>query len=135
MKKSILALLGATLFSGTALANSVSCYVDTDAYDQFSKGNCQGAEYRPYPRQGAVVFKLDAAKPVQSVTWSIPGYSSSCSGTTCIVRVGLGEHSVNACVDKVYYKDYTWADVNWCAGGFATYWDGNGPLDTNPQEQ
>ncbi|MBQ4845633.1 hypothetical protein [Pseudoalteromonas sp. MMG005] len=128
MKKAVLALIGATLFSGAALASSVSCYVDTRAYDEYRQGICFGGESLTHTRQGAAVFKVNTSKPVQSVEWDISRYNANCSGTTCIVRVGLGEHEVNACVDKIYYKDFTWADVNWCATAHANYWGQGGPL-------
>ncbi|KAF7771399.1 hypothetical protein PCIT_a3968 [Pseudoalteromonas citrea] len=52
MKKSILALLGATVLNDTALANSVFCYVDTRAYDNYSQGECFGGDSLDYVRDG-----------------------------------------------------------------------------------
>ncbi|AQQ00037.1 hypothetical protein B0W48_09695 [Pseudoalteromonas aliena] len=134
MKKIYSILLGASMFSGAAMADTVSCYVDTQAYDQYSENQCFGGGPLSNHRQGAVVFKVNASKPIQSVTWNISAFgaiprANSCNGSTCIVDVGRGERNVEGCVDKIYYKDYTWADVNWCATANAYYWaDGQSPL-------
>ncbi|KPH95306.1 hypothetical protein AMS58_08115 [Pseudoalteromonas porphyrae] len=134
MKKIYLALLGASMFSGVAMADTVSCYVDTQAYDEYRENQCFGGGPLSSYRQGAIVFKVNASKPIQSVTWNIASYGAtprpnSCNGNVCIVDVGRGEHEVEGCVDKIYYKDYTWADVNWCATATANYWaGGHSPL-------
>ncbi|ALO40698.1 hypothetical protein [Pseudoalteromonas phenolica] len=120
MKKLIaLMALVVGLFSTNTFANSVSCYVDTMKYDNYTQNRCFGGE--TYPNfSPKVVFKVNASKEVARVEWKFSGmYQSAsvanCTGTTCIVDVYQTEGYMTACVDKIYYKDYTWADVNWCA--------------------
>ncbi|MDK9682555.1 hypothetical protein [Pseudoalteromonas shioyasakiensis] len=120
MKKlfTILTLISG-LFTANAFANSVSCYVDTMAYDNYTQNRCFGGETNPNwaPK---VAFKVNTSKDVSRVEWVFSGtYNSAsvadCTGTTCLVDVYKVESSVRGCVDKIYYTDYTWADVNWCA--------------------
>lgn len=121
MKKLIaLMALVAGLFSVNSYANSVSCYVDTMKYDNYTQNRCWGAESNPQfsPK---VAFKVNTSKEVARVDWTFSGIydrssASKCTGTTCVVDVyKIEEGYMTACVDKIYYKDYTWADVNWCA--------------------
>ncbi|MEI8604828.1 hypothetical protein [Pseudoalteromonas sp. B160] len=127
MKKIYLVLFGAAMFSSATMANTVSCYVDTDAYDNYTENYCYGSGQLSNHRQGAVVFKVDVSKPVQNIIWTVDGFlakprSNSCTGEICIVDVRHGESEVSACVDKIYYQDYTWADVNWCANASTNFW-------------
>ncbi|MDB2356183.1 MULTISPECIES: hypothetical protein [unclassified Pseudoalteromonas] len=118
MKKIYLVVaLFASVFSTNVFANSVSCYVDTMAYDNYSQNRCFGGESNPNfdPK---VVFKINTSKAVSNVEWVFNGTydrSTNCNGTTCIVDVYKVESSMTACVDKIYYTDFTWEDVNWCA--------------------
>ncbi|KID58080.1 hypothetical protein JF50_04910 [Pseudoalteromonas luteoviolacea] len=128
MKKRYLMAVAAGVLSFNSFASSVSCYVDTMAYDQYRQGNCWGGEHYP-GFAPAVVFKVNASKPVARVDWVFRGQyrnvrGGTCTSTTCIVDVRSGEGEVTGCVDRIYYKDYTWKDVNWCADATYYYSDG-----------
>lgn len=128
MKKlALLALVGG-LFSAHSYADSVSCYVDTAKYDRYSQGFCYGSETRENwtPK---VSFKVNTTKSVTRVDWVFSGSynrssASNCTSTQCAVEVFKTEGRVQACVDKIYYADYTWEDVNWCADAEYLFTDG-----------
>ncbi|MCF6442466.1 hypothetical protein L1077_23845 [Pseudoalteromonas luteoviolacea] len=71
----------------------------------------------------AVVFRLNATKPIASVSWSYYGSAGSwgdCrNGQYCIFRNDRREPtgSAEACATRVLYKDGTWENVNSCAYG------------------
>ncbi|KZN48186.1 hypothetical protein L1077_05630 [Pseudoalteromonas luteoviolacea] len=131
MKKRYLLAIAASALSFNSFASSVSCYVDTMAFDEYREGSCWGGEHYPGFSPN-VAFKVNADKPVSKVDWVFSGrYSNvrggTCSSTTCLVDVYQGEGEVTACVNRIYYKDYTWKKVNWCANAFYYYTDGGIP--------
>ncbi|TMP82410.1 hypothetical protein CWB73_04755 [Pseudoalteromonas phenolica] len=129
MKKliALMAFVGG-LFSVNSYADSVSCYVDTSKFDYYSQDFCIGSESRPNYRP-VVSFKVNTVKDVSRVEWKFSGRyktpASSCTGSRCLVEVYSRESRMTACVDKVYYTDYTWEDVNWCATAEYIYTSGN----------
>lgn len=84
MKKAIIGAV-LTLSSLPALANSMSCYVDTPAYDNFTTNFCSAVIFNG-PTTTSAVFRVNnAPSNVQSVLWSDSSCSSS--STTCITSV------------------------------------------------
>lgn len=118
MKQTMLLLIAGALFSSAAAANSISCYVDTRALDYPTENACRGKDrLSPYQYYGKVVFNVNTNKTINHIEWAVSGdnFGYTCDSKGCVVKVGTGENIVKACVDKVYYQDNTWADVNWCA--------------------
>jgi len=84
---------------------------------------------------GGVHFRLVADKEVDRVEWtksiddtavSRPRWSS-CTGTSCYVSFstqGTMFATADACATKVYYKDFTWENVDSCATGIFSYGGG-----------
>jgi len=130
MKKLATLMLLFGMFSTNAMADSVSCYVDTMKYDEYRQGLCFGGETN-WQFTPKIAFKVNTNRAVESVVWKFSGVydrssASQCEGTSCIIDVPKVEANVTACVDKIYYSDFTWADVNWCATAEYMYTNGGG---------
>lgn len=130
--KSILALT--VLFSSSAFATHVECVISgTPTQQTFTPDNCFS---QLSTSNGGVYFRLVADKPIDHVVWSksINGSVSnvrwsSCTGSNCSVNFTtngtFGE--ATACATRVYYKDFTWENLNACAyGNF--FGGGGGPI-------
>lgn len=80
-------LIASTLLlaSTPLFANTMSCYVDTPAYDQFSKDFCFSSVFEG-PTTTSAVFRIDnAPSNLSSVIWSDSACSST--ATTCITTI------------------------------------------------
>ncbi len=106
MKNTIIGvLLTAASFSAFS-AQTMSCYVDTPAYDQFTPNNCVAMIFNG-PTTTSAVFRIDNPPAnLQSVLWSDSACSSS--ATTCITDVrAYRPKSVSATVlktDGTFYQ-------------------------------
>lgn len=84
MKKAIIGAV-LTFSSLPVLAKSMSCYVDTPAYDNFTTSYCSAAIFDG-PRTTSAVFRIDNPHSnIHSVIWSDSACSSS--STSCITTV------------------------------------------------
>ena len=84
MKKLLMAS-ALVIASAPTLANTMSCYVDTPAYDEFTTSFCSALVYNG-PTTTSAVFKVDnPPSNVQSVIWSDSACSST--STTCITTI------------------------------------------------
>jgi len=87
-KIKMLSLSGLALLSlmGKAYAGKMECYVDTQAYDQFTPNVCMALVYGA--RTSTAVFRIVAAESeIDKVIWG--GAASSCgtSGTSCSIKI------------------------------------------------
>lgn len=101
-------LLGALLASSSlyASANTMSCYVDTPAYDHFSVSFCAAVIFNG-PTTTPAVFRIDnPPSNLQSVVWSDSACAST--STTCITSIrAYRPKTVTATVlktDGTYYQ-------------------------------
>ena len=98
-------LLSTSLFSVQGLAASMECYVDTQAYDQYTQGHCNAVIYGA--RTATAVFRVTgASKPVDSVIWGDKAASCGTSGTSC--SFSIRSFSVNKASATILYQDGTW---------------------------
>lgn len=105
MKKIIAGLLLASSSFAT-FGQSMSCYVDTPAYDTFTTSFCAGVIYNG-PTTTSAVFRVDnPPSNLQSVVWSDSACSSS--STMCITSIrAYKPKTVTATVlktDGTYYQ-------------------------------
>lgn len=105
MNKAKLLGLATILFSGSSFATTMSCYVDTPAYDQYSANFCFAVGQS---RTTTASFKLtNTSGTIHKVLWSGTGTSScSQSSTTCNVSIRHYQ-SVKVTAD-VLYTNGTW---------------------------
>jgi hypothetical protein len=107
MKKmlSVAAVIATGLFSTQAAAADMECYVDTQAYDQYSKGHCFALIYGA--SSATAVFRIAGAnKPISSVIWGDKASSCGTSGTSCSFTIRpFRPYKATA---TILYQDGTW---------------------------
>jgi hypothetical protein len=110
-------LLASSLFASQAFSANMECYVDTQAYDQYTPGHCEALIYGA--RSATAVFRIAGAnKPISSVIWGDKASSCGTSGTSCsfIIR----PFRVNKATATILYQDGTWE----AASATASFEDG-----------
>jgi len=109
MKKSLLTGLALLVFSGSSLATTMSCYVDTTAYDSYSEGGCFAAAWA---RTTTANFKITSSNgSINKVFWSGPG-TSSCSQTSTQCNVQVSQYSSVTVTADVLYTNNTWESTS-----------------------
>ncbi|MBB1268139.1 hypothetical protein [Shewanella sp. SR44-3] len=111
MKKflSVAAVLSTSLFASQASAASMECYVDTQAYDQYTSGHCFALVYGA--RSATAVFRIAGAnKPISSVIWGDKAASCGTSGTSCSFTIR--PFVSNKASATILYQDGTWATAS-----------------------
>ena len=111
------ALIGCAIFSAQASADKMECYVDTQAYDQYTGGRCFAMVFGA--RSATAVFRVVGnGSNIDSVQWS--GAASSCGtrGTSCSFQIRpFRPYTAEA---LILYSNGTWSKVS----ATASYEDG-----------
>jgi opacity protein-like surface antigen len=119
MKKmlSAAAIIATGLFASQASAAVMECYIDTQAYDHYSAGECSAIIYGA--SQATAVFRVTGSnKPVNSVIWGGATKSCGTAGTNCSITIR--SYRVNNATATILYQDGTWDT----ASAIATFEDG-----------
>jgi len=101
--------------ASAAMADTMSCYVDTQAYDEFTVNACDAVIYGA--NETTAVFRVDDAPSGSQIIWS----NSSCSQTSSVCGISIramGRYTMSA---RILKPDGTWSDVS---GATASFEDG-----------
>ncbi|MBG9996012.1 hypothetical protein I6F50_13150 [Pseudoalteromonas sp. NZS127_1] len=99
----------ASIFSAQASADQMECYVDTQAYDQFTPNHCFAVIYGK--RTATAVFRVVGnGSDIDSVVWSNAASSCGVSGTSC--SFSIKSFKSNKAEATVLYTDGTWSKVS-----------------------
>jgi len=105
MNKAKLLGLATILFSGSSFATTMSCYVDTPAYDTYSANACFAVGLN---RNTTASFKLtNTSGNIHKVLWSGPG-TSSCSQTSTTCNVPIRYYQTVKVTADVLYTNGSW---------------------------
>ncbi|MBB1384550.1 hypothetical protein H5119_03105 [Pseudoalteromonas sp. SG45-5] len=99
----------ASIFSAQASADQMECYVDTQAYDQFTPNHCSALIYGK--NKATAVFRvIGNGSDIDSVVWSNAASSCGVSGTSCSFSIrSFRGYKAEA---TVLYTDGTWSKVS-----------------------
>ena len=111
MKKvlTIATLLAASVFSVQASASSMECYVDTQAYDQYTPNRCMALIYGQ--NKATAVFRvIGNGSAIDSVIWSNAAQSCGTSGTSCSFEIrSFKPYKAEA---TILYTNGSWSKVS-----------------------
>ncbi|WP_151173939.1 hypothetical protein [Pseudoalteromonas ruthenica] len=103
------ALLIGGLFSAQASADSMECYVDTQAYDQFTPNRCFALVYGA-TTSTAVFRVVGNGSQIDSVIWSNAASSCGTSGTSCSFEIrAFRPYTAEA---TILYSNGSWSKVS-----------------------
>jgi len=109
--KKVLTALGLLLsgaFSVHASADSMECYVDTQAYDKYTPNRCFALVYGQ--TNATAVFRVVGnGSAIDSVIWSNAASSCGTSGTSCSFQIrAFRSYKAEA---TILYTDGRWSKV------------------------
>lgn len=99
----------ASIYSAQASADQMECFVDTQAYDQFTANHCTALIYGK--TETTAVFRVigDGAD-IDSVIWSNAASSCGTSGTSCSFKIKA--FKLNKAEATILYTDGRWSKVS-----------------------
>ena len=98
-------LVASSIFGSQAMAANMECYVDTQAYDQFTANHCAALIFGA--NKATAVFRIvGASKPINSVIWKDAAKSCGTSGTFC--SISIRAFRPNKATATILYTDGTW---------------------------
>jgi len=99
----------ASIFSLQASADQMECYVDTQAYDQFTANRCIALVYGKI--ETTAVFRvIGDGSDIDSVIWSNAASSCGTSGTFCSFKIRA--FISNKAEATILYTDGRWSKVS-----------------------
>lgn len=107
MKKFTKVVFGLMLSMGAnaAMADTMSCYVDTTAYDEYRTNSCFAMVWGA--NTATAVFKVDDAPSGSQILWS----NSSCSQTSSVCSTSIRAFQNYTMSATVLKPDGTWSQV------------------------
>ncbi|MEZ7279671.1 hypothetical protein EXT42_15695 [Pseudoalteromonas sp. CO302Y] len=111
MKKVLtsIGLLAASVFSVHASADTMECYVDTQAYDQYTPNRCFAMVFGQ--TYATAVFRVVGdGSTIDSVIWSNDASSCGTSGTSCSYQIRAFRPSKAEAT--ILYADGRWSKVS-----------------------
>ena len=98
-------LVASSLFANQAMSATMECYVDTQAYDQYTPNRCDAIVWGA--RSATAAFRITgASKPINSVIWGDKASSCGTSGTSCSFTIR--PFFPNKATATILYQDGTW---------------------------
>ncbi|ALQ06649.1 MULTISPECIES: hypothetical protein [Pseudoalteromonas] len=99
----------ASVFSAQASADQMECYIDTQAYDQYTANYCSALIYGK-SKATAVFRVVGNGSDIDSVVWSNAASSCGVSGTSCSFSIkSFRGYKAEA---TVLYTNGTWSKVS-----------------------
>lgn len=110
-------LVASSLFANQAMSATMECFVDTQAYDQYTPNNCDAVIFNA--RSATAVFRVTGTnKPISSVIWGDKASSCGTGGTSC--SFSIRPYFSNKATATILYQDGTWE----AASATASFEDG-----------
>ncbi|WP_028772061.1 hypothetical protein [Shewanella waksmanii] len=98
-------LVASSFMAQSASAATMECYVDTQAYDQYTPNHCFAMVWGA--RSATAVFRISGAnKPINKVIWGDKASSCGTSGTSC--SFSIRPFVSNKASATILYQDGTY---------------------------